>query len=443
MKLTTKSLVLLVLTAAFAVLNLVDLRAPVEQGPALPALPRLDPKEVTRLTIGDQINTLVIERANADAPWRIVAPLEYAADKRMVDGYVKALSAGIPMETRVDEGNLEEYVVDDQHALRAELYTAASPTPALAVVVGKSAGGESSFVRLPGSDTVYRASVGARSRFERPAAEWRDRVVLEVARESVKRLVLTRGAERLVFQRGEGSKDAEGKAVPGAWSLEGSATAIDSDTVELLVHNLVRIRAGELHNADYEAGFDRPAAVAELTVEDGSAHTIVVGGREDARSAWLKVDDRPEVVRVSSKVKKELAFTLADLRDRSLAKIDRRQVREISWGEGSVTVAARWIPEELKWKVVQPANVELEQRGLHQAVAILAALRAAAIAPDAVFTPSGATARLGLADGTHWQLDLGQADASTGALRARVTGRPEVFLVDPRQIAEVRAGFGR
>jgi hypothetical protein len=442
MTLTPKSKILLAAAALMAGLNVLDLRPAGEAAAVLPSLPKLNPEEVTRLTIGDQINNLVIERADAASPWRIVAPLEYPADDRMVEAYVKALAAGIPMETRVDEGSHEDYVVDDQHALRAELYTAASTTPALAVVVGKTAGGQSSFVRLPGSETVYRAAVGARTRFERPAAEWRDRVVLEVPRESVSRLVLTRGQERLVFVRGAPTTGADGKASAGRWSLEGSA-AVDNDIVELIVHNLVRIRAGELHNPDYEAGFATPAAVAEFTLADGTAHTVTVGSREDPRSAWLKVDDRAEVVRVSSKVRTTLAFSLADLRDRTLARIERELVREASWKEGSLTVAAHFDPDALKWTVVQPANVSLEQRGLNQAVAILAHLRASAIAPDTIFTPSGAVVRLKLADGTQWQLDLGQADEAAGGVRARVSGRPEVFVLDARQLGEVRAGFGR
>jgi hypothetical protein len=443
-KLTPKSLVLLAVTVLLAVLNALDLGASGPETASLPALPRLDPALVTRLTIGDQINMLVIERADPKAPWRIVAPLQYPADARMVDGYVKALSAGIPMETQVDEGNLEDYTVDDQHALRAELYTADAETPALAVIVGKTAGSESSFVRLPGSEVVYRAAVGARSRFERPAGEWRDRVVLEVPRESVVRCELVRGAETLVFRRGASpGADDNGKAIPGAWGLDGSAWGVDSDSVELIVHNLARIRAGELHNPDYDAGFDKPAVVAHLELADGTKHTVVVGSRVDDRSAWLRVDDRPEVVRVSSKVRKALEFTVAELRDRSLAGLDRHAVAEVSWREGSVTVAARWLPDTLKWSVVQPANVELEQRAVHRAVAQLAQLRAAALAPDAVFTPSGAGAALVLNDGKRWELNLGQAEEGGGRVRAKVTGRSEVFFVEARQIADIREAFGR
>lgn len=444
MSLTPKSLVLMAVAGVLAALNALDLRAPAAETSALPSLPVLDPKAVTRLTIGDQINMLVIERADPASPWRIVAPLEYAADAKMVDTYVRALAAGIPMDTQVDVGHLEDYTVDDQHALRAELYTADAETPALAVIVGKAAGGDSSFVRLPGSEVVYRAAVGARSRFERPAGEWRDRVVLEVERESVQRMELTRGAERLLFQRAPSAgNDGKGKPLPGRWSLEGAGFTVDNDSVELIAHNLVRIRAGELHNPDYEAGLDQPAVVAELVLADGATHTIVVGSREDSRSAWLKVDDRAEVVRVSSKVKKALEFRVEELRDRSLAGLDRHAVTQVSWSEGSVTVAARWKPEELKWEVVQPANMQLEQRGVHQAVAILAQLRAAAIAPDAVFTPSGAVARLELGDGTRWQVELGQADETGRLVRAKVSGRSEIFLLEARQIADVRSGLGR
>ena len=68
-------------------------------------------------------------------------------------------------------------------------------------------------------------------------------------------------------------------------------------------------------------------------------------------------------------------------------------------------------------------------------------LRAAGFAPDATFTPSGTFARLVMRDGTRWQIDLAAAEGAS--VRAKVTGRGELFLLDAQLVSQLRAAFGR
>ncbi len=443
MKLTPKSLVMLAAAAVLALLVALDLRPQTEVAPTLPSLPVVVVDDVTRVTIGDQIDKLTIERTNKDAPWQIVAPLQYPADAKIVKAFVKALASGVPMQTQVDKGNLEDYGVDDQHALRAELYTSGEE-PALAVIVGKTAGPESAFVRLPGDDTVYRAEVGARERFERKAGEWRDRTVLEVPVEEVVGFTIERGAETLRFTRGASpGNDEKGAPLPGTWTLADAPFPVDSDGVDVLVHGVGRVRAGEINNPDYDGGFASPAAIATFTTKTGATHRIVVGGRSDERACWLRVDDRPEVFKVSAKVKQTLLLPLTELRDRSLAHFDRLAIDTVSWIEGSLTMTVRWDPSAIKWVVTQPANVDVDQKEIIQATGQLASLRAVAFAPDATFTPSGTAVKLRMRDGREWELTLAAAEREGKLQRARVSGRSEVFLVDARLIAEIRSAFGR
>ncbi len=428
---TVKSRVFIVMTMVLGALVWLDRSPDAVEVSALPMLPAVVAETVTRVTIGDQINSLVLERSGPDAPWQLVAPLQYAADDAVVLGFVKALGAGIPMDVRVDEGNLEAYGVDDQHALRAELY-AGGAEPALAVIVGKSAGPDSAFVRLPGSDTVYRAAVGARSRFERAAGEWRDRALLDVPKEKVRSLVVERAEGPLsLVQAG------------GVWSLQGAAFTVDDKGAQLVVGAVAKLRAAEIHAPTYEAGFAEPAAVATLTLDDGSAHRIVLGSRQDPRAAWIRIDDRPEIFRVASKVRTALLLEPAALRDLSLAGFDRLAIESVAWTESSLTVAVAWSPEAVAWVVTQPANMEVDQKAIAAAAGALSELRAVGIASDGAFAPSGTQVRVALREGARWQLDLGKPEAEGKVVRARVTGRSDVYLLDARVLAEIRGAFGR
>lgn len=427
--LTPKSRGLIVIAMVLAALVWLDRSPDAVEMPALPALPVVAAQTVTRVTIADQINSLVLERSTPDSPWQLVAPLQYAADDALVLSFVTALGSGIPMDVRVDEGNLEAYGVDDQHALRAELYTGGAE-PAVAVIVGKSAGPDSAFVRLPGSDTVYRAAVGARSRFERAAGDWRDRTLLAVPKEKVRSLVVERAGEPLRLTQES-----------GRWSLAGAAFAVDDKGAQLVVGAIAKLRATEIHAPSYEAGFTEPAAVATLTLDDGTTHRIVLGSRPDARAAWIRVDDRPEIFRVASRVRTALLLEPAALRDLSLAGFDRLAIESVAWTEGSLTVAVAWNPEAVAWVVTQPANMEVDQKAIAAAAGALSDLRAVGIASDGVFAPAGTQVRVALRDGVKWQLDLGKAEGKV--VRARVSGRSDVYLLDARVLAELRGAFGR
>jgi hypothetical protein len=444
MILATKSKVLLALVALFALLVGLDLRAVVAPPPALPVLPAVKVDEATKITIGDQIDVLTLQRASPGEPWRIVAPLDYPAEEEMVRDFVKELGRGIAMDARVDAGNLDSYGVDDQHAKRADIWTGGEE-PALTVIVGKTAGPKSSFVRLPGDEAVYRADVGTRARFDRPAREWRERSILSVEREDIVSMTIQRSGESLEFMRGASpGPDADGNPQPGAFSLTNASFAVDADTVELLARALTRMRAGEIHNADYAAGFDEPSAVATLRMRDGTEHRVVLGAKADEKAAFVRVDDRAEVFRTSAQIRAQLLAPLDSFRDKSVGKLDRQAIESMSWSESGVTTTLEWNAEKIRWVVTQPANVDADQKAAATTSATLASLRAVGLAPDAEFTPSGAVARVKTRGGGSWELTLGQAiDRDGGAVRAKVSGKEGIFLLDPRQIAEIRAGFGR
>ncbi len=438
MTLTRKSLAMLGLAGVLAGLNALDLGEAVAEGEPLPVLPAVSADAATRITIGDQINVLTLERDGGD--WRIVAPLDYPADDKLVKEFLKQVGGGIAMDVKLDEGNLEAYGVDDQHALRADVWTGGAE-PALSFFVGKTAGPGASFVRLPGSETVYRADVGTRARYERPAGEWRERSILAMEREDVAEMTVERGSETLRFRRGP-STTVEGKEVPGAFALEGAPFPVDGDSVELMVRALVRARAGELHNESYDGGFDDPVARVTLVARDGSTASVVIGRRSDEKSAVLRVSGRSEVFRTSGQVFSAFTQPVEALRDRTMAKFDRGAVTTMSWSEAGMVVSMDWNPGTSQWVVTQPANVDADQRAAIEAVSTLAALRARSVATDGLFVPSGAGAKVRLADGSTWELLLGQAEPD-GAVRARVTGRNDIFVLDPRTLAVLRAGFGR
>lgn len=450
MRLTSKSVALLVVTLVLALLNLVGRGT--EATESLPSLPAVTPDQVTRLEISSPIEKLTLERVSTQKGtadferWRIVTPLAFPADAAQIRSLLRNFGPGVPMEARIDEGNHEDYGLDNENGLVVELFTG-DAVPALSVVVGKPAAGPTTFVRLPESDTVYRADVGGRARFERPAADWRDKVALDVDRALVDTLVVERGAETLRFARGPSvAADKDGKPLPGPWTMRDAPFAVDDDTVEAIVHTLARIRAGEIHNPDYEAGFDAPAARATLGMKDGTTHTVVMGGRREEGAAFVRVDDRPEVFRTNAGVARQLLLPLEALRDRALFSFEPQDVASIALLDGGLTVVLAQSEDGRAWTVAQPPNMDADQKQSQFLVNTLASLRAAGIPADDRFDPSGSKLTIRFRDGRSETIELGQEERDAEErpmVRIRVSGKDGTWQLKTATVTELFRAFGR
>ncbi len=444
-----KTWLLLAIAAVLAVLNLIGNAAPVAA--SLPSLAAVAPDMVTRVRIYSPIEEVILTRTASEPgrpendKWRITSPLDFAADAAQVRSLLRVFGPGVPMEARVDVGNLEDYGVDDQHGKLIELY-ATDDEPAVAVVIGKAAAGTSSFVRLPGSEDVFRADLGGRSRFDKPAADWRDKLAFDVDKDAVTAIALTRGTETLRFRRGPGRPvGAEGKEIPGDWTMDDAPFAVDSAGIDAIARAVTRIRAGEIHNAEYPGDFEHPQAVAVLTMRDGSTHTVVVGGASDATASILRVDDRAEVYRASTQVRRQLTQPLSGLRDRALFDFQRKDVASVALAEGSLTIVLSQGEGDV-WAITQPPNMDVDQKQALFTVNTLAALRAASFAPDAAFSPTGSRFLITMQDGSTHSLDVGQTEKDADGqpiVRVRVSGKPELVQIKGTTLTELKKAFGR
>ena len=457
MTLTRKTLVLLGIAVGLGgILLLGEVGEPTVE--TLPSTPQVLPNEVRRVVIASAAQRLVMERAGTDPKavdwqrWVLREPIEGPADAAQVSTLLRAFAPGVPMVAEVGKADPETYGFGNDTLLTVELFKDA-PTPAVSLLVGKSAGGPAAFVRLPGSDVAYRADVGGRARFERPAADWRDKVALEVPTDEVTTLTLTRdppeGREVLRFARGPSpGPDKDGNPQPGAWGIEEGAPegfVADDATIGRIVGVVASLRAGMIHNPDYQAGFGSPAVVAELALRDGSRHTVVLGGQAEEGAAFVKVDDRPEVFRVSAQVGRVLTLPVAALRDRTVLAFDPATVASATLSEGGLTVMLEQSGDGARtWTVAQPANMDADQTLARKLVEDLSTLRADGLPDDGAFTPSGGTLTLRFRDGTKQVLELGalERDADNRPLvRVRVGGR--VFQLKAVVVAELRRAFGR
>lgn len=456
MRLTAKTRVLAAIAVALSVLCALAYR-PGAAPAALPVVQGVVPDDVSRVVLASAMERIVLERASTDrassehARWRIVAPLDAPADAEQVRAVLRQFGAGVPLRARMGEGDPKPFGLDTENVLTVQLFTGAE-APALALDVGQDAGGGATFVRLPGAPDVYRADIGGRARLGRAAADWRDKAVLSLEPATVVGLSLTRADGTLLFTRGPSpGTDADGAAIPGTWTSDRPDLELDAPTVEALVTTLCRMRAGEIHNPTYEAGFDAPAARAELRLDDGGTRTVVLGGRAERAAAFVRVDDRPDVYRVAAPVGRQLTLPLDAFRDRSILSFDVADVASITLADTGLTIVLEQSADGTgAWSVAQPANMDVDQQAAQSLASTMSALRADALVPDDVFQPSGTVFTVRFRDGRSVSLEVGAQDRDADnrpVVRVRASRKGEaparVHFVLQSTLTELRRAFGR
>ncbi|MCB9760164.1 MAG: DUF4340 domain-containing protein [Alphaproteobacteria bacterium] len=447
--LTRRTLVLFGVAALAGALNLV----PVGGGAsteALPVLPAVDREAVTRVELSrGQVEKMVIA-GSMDEGWRVLQPYQSAADALRIRSLLNLFTDPVPMEVRVDEGNLDTYLVDDQEGILLELFTG-SDTPALSVVVGGDMPGGHSFVRLKDAEAVYRARVGGRARLAEDFSEWRDKMVLQRSPDAVTDLELVRGAETLHFQRpATGGVARDGTLELGDWTLPDQPDFdVDHASVQQIVSQLATLRAGRILSADFEGGFAAPAVVATLRFNDGTQATLTFGSRGEGGQTYLKVDGRPEVFLVGATRRDAALVPLAELRDRTILDLPQGAVVEARLEDGGVPTELTRTPDGL-WAVTEPANVDADVKEILFSINTLSTLRAdgfASIAPaDAGLEPPVMRFTLRLGGGGTELIEVGRSTADDQGrilYHVRRVGDPQVYLVRDVTLKRVRLGFNR
>jgi hypothetical protein len=294
---------------------------------------------------------------------------------------------------------------------------------------------------------VFRADVGGAGRFSRPAADWRDKVAVDIDRTTVNALTLVRGPQTLRFTRGPSTGlDKKGAPLPGPWLLADAPFAIDGATVDATIKTLSRIRSGEIHNPDYEAGLATPAAVATLGLTDGTSVSLTLGSRAEEGASLIRVSGRDEVFRVSDVAGKVMTQPVEAFRDRTLLSFAKEDVASMAYVDRGLTVVLAQSDDGTSWTVTQPANMDVDQRQAAATVAALAELRAAGIPADDTFAATGARFEVRFHDGRSQAIELGQSERDSDnrpLVRVRVVGKPGVFQLREATLTELRKAFGR
>ena len=378
---------------------------------ALPSVPSFDPAAASAIHLTGPAGDLGLVRTGDG--WRLTAPTDAPADPVEVDAVLAALAGGIRPDLRIGDTDHETYGLSGGEELRVEVDGAAGRLSAF--YVGRDAGGGATWIRLPDKGDVYRARIGGRERFARPAGGWRDRRVIDIDPAtivgwSVRAGELAWGATRS----------------PDGWT--GDPFPVDGPTVDRLVAELAKLRAAEVTAPRADAvRWDGPT-VALRTQEDN----VVLTFGSDGPTRYVRRGDREEQWRISAPWLDRLSEP-ETFRDRALwtaARVDRFVLR--APGREGILVH-----EGDSWRIERPPNVDLDPARAEAVAAWLAQPRV--LAWDTAAPTFAGDHRWEITlDGQLRRIELGPEDGDRVAIR--VDGR--VGWIEARVVRIAEGLFG-
>lgn len=266
-----------------------------------------DDVEEVKITLASGASTRV---QKADGRWKIVEPLEAAADDGELSSIAGSLATlDVQQEVEPNAADVARYGLEPAR-VDVSFRVKGQKEPRRILFGDKAPASGELYAMLPGQKRVFLVQSFVESTFNKDTFALRDKTILAFEREKVDRLTLTRDGSSTVFAK-QGDN----------WSIvEPFAGRADFGTVEGTVE---RLASGRMQSIVEPAatdlkkyGLDRPAHVMTLGL-GGSTATLSLGGTENA-VLFAKDSSRPMVFTVAPTLRDDVFKELGDYRRKDM-----------------------------------------------------------------------------------------------------------------------------
>jgi len=289
-------------------------------------VPRLTQKQIKKVAITAKGTTVALERAAGPAGWRVTKPVSDDADsnaaKTMVEKLV-ALEFSDLVTERKDRHS--EHGVDDKGV---HVVVSDGKKDVADFYLGKVIDGFT-MVRAAGSNQVFQC-VGTLSYvFDREAKNWRDRTVVELKQQEIRKLEVTTtglpGAGSIVLARPDEKSD---------WKVESSSVPVDR--LEKSAVGGLLSGVGNLTAFDFadkidvkDSGLDAPSLTVTAHTKGGKQVVLLVGNHK-GDDYWVQRKGDPQVFVVKKYAVDNLLRRPIDFRDRAVISFKPEEVSALT-----------------------------------------------------------------------------------------------------------------
>ena len=404
---------------------------------AAPGVPTLKQADIDELELSEKDKPTIVLKKDGEG-WKIAAPAQDRADQKSVESALQTLEK-MKFKDAIAESptSYEKLQVTDDQVLKVVPKQAGAALTTLLV-------GKTGRVRVEGDPRVWEVTDLSRYSLSRDVKMWRDREILRIEKDNLDKIEVAVAGAKVVAKReappgpgpGPGNDDPsqpKPPAGPDKWIvLEGEGAV--GGTLDESVPASIFSAGSHLDAADFPddvtaAGMDAPRARLAFVMKDGSKKELLLGN-EAGEDVFVKRPDAPRIWKLRKSTAENLFKAPVQWRDKTLAKIDAKDVQKIDVLKGAEHLLFERTGDAT-WKA---ANVdELDSTKVQSLASAFTTLKALAIVESAnpkatgLAKPTG-TITVSKKDGSSTVLSVGAQDDKKNYY-VRVTGRTEVFTL--------------
>jgi hypothetical protein len=393
---------------------------------ALPA------ERVGKIEVTQKTEKVVLARRDAES-FRVAEPVDVPADDYAVKQLLDRLSKIDFARVVTDKADRHaEFEVDADKGARVRVFDVDGVLKA-DFRVGKVSNGQT-MIRPEGKPEVYAAVGTLKYVFAKELRNWRDKEILEFDKDKAKRIEVAGPQGTVALELAAKGAAKEGEPGQDTWKVAAAPIAIDrldEGVASGLLSSLYRLRASDFADGaePAEVGLEPARTTVTVTLEDGTAHTLLVGDKK-GEDTYVKRPDRDQVFALKDYTADRIALPPADFRDKTVTELAKDDVVEVAIDKGGARL--KLSREDGSWKA-EPAVDPLDTARVDSAVGGLTSIKAARFSAErdpkttGLAAPSG-TATVKLKDGSKVTLRVGAAIEDDEVYLARA-GSPEVYVV--------------
>lgn len=228
----------------------------------LPVPPAVESKNIDRLTVEKQNQTLAFLRT--DNGW-VVTDSSYPADDFAVKQMLDVIQ-GLTLSALVSEKqDLFRYELDKDHCVDVTAFQA--DTPVLSFKIGKTAPTYNhTFVMLENDPRIFHAKDSFRSYFDKPLNEFRDRQVLTFDEDRIKAIFIEARGEKIRLTADDTRPDSQDRLL---FNHEDGSSA-DPKTVSNLLSSLSALNCDRFAQDTNKAALEQTPPSLKIVLENST-----------------------------------------------------------------------------------------------------------------------------------------------------------------------------
>lgn len=245
---------------------------------------KLDTTKVDGIGIRGKIDTIRLKKEGGI--WRLAEPIDYPAEARFVSDLLSKL-ANLEIETLISEDPAKDSLFQVNQSGTEIAVMAAGDTVANFLLGKTSDDGRHTYARKVRENKIYLVSAVFGGQLNRKAKDWRDKVILEMAKENITRLDFQYPKETLSLVKQD-----------TLWALEegGQTLPADQRAVDRALSAISRFRTFDYVDGDSAkiVDFSHPDFVITVSTEGGATSRLAFVPQDKEANRYLVRKDGVE-----------------------------------------------------------------------------------------------------------------------------------------------------